>query len=131
MTLPSDKTATINVTPLIDILLVLLIIFLVITPRLSHGIDAALPQTATNAVTVQPEAEIILEITHEHEFLLNGKAVPRADLANEIKKIYSSRADRQLFIRGDKDLEYREVALAMDDVRGAESGMQFGLLGRK
>ena len=130
MTSHSEKIGTINVTPLIDVLLVLLIIFMVITPLDSHGISAELPQTASGEVS-QPEPEIILEITHNRQFLLNGQAVPRKELAAEIAKLYKTRASKQLFIRADKDVEYNEVALAMDDTRGADQWVQFGLLSKK
>lgn len=115
---------------MIDVLLVLLIIFMVITPLDSHGIQAGLPQAASGEVS-QPEPEIILEITHDHQFLLNGQAVPRKELAGEIAKLYKTRASQQLFIRADKDVEYNEVALAMDDTRGADQWVQFGLLSKK
>ena len=103
---------------------------MVITPLDSHGIQAELPQAASGEVS-QPEPEIILEITHDHQFLLNGQSVPRRELAAEIAKLYKTRASQQLFIRADKDVEYNEVALAMDDTRGADQWVQFGLLSKK
>jgi biopolymer transport protein TolR len=130
MTSPSEKIGTINVTPLIDILLVLLIIFMVITPLDSHGIPAELPQTAAGE-TSRPEPEIILEITHEHQFLLNGQAVPRKELGTEIAKLYKTRASHQLFIRADGEVDFREIALAMDDTLGVNRSVQFGLLSKK
>ena len=122
MTSPSEKIGSINVTPLIDILLVLLIIFMVITPLSLHGILAELPQTAVG-VSSLPEPEIILEITRDHEFLLNGRMVQRGELPAEIAKLYKNRANQQLFIRADRDLDFREVALAMDAMRGADDSV--------
>ena len=130
MTSPSENIGAINVTPLIDILLVLLIIFMVITPLSSHGIRAELPLNSTGSAT-KPELEIILEITRDRQFLLNGLAVARADLPAEIAKIYRDRVNQQLFIRADRDLDYRDVATAMDQMRGAYGDVQFGLLSKK
>jgi biopolymer transport protein TolR len=130
MTSPTQQIGTINVTPLIDILLVLLIIFMVITPLTSHGIPAELPQTAVGGAS-QPEPEIILEITRDHQFLLNNQPVPRNELVSKVSKLYSNRVSHQLFLRADRDLEYREIALTMDALRGAETPIQFGLLSRK
>jgi biopolymer transport protein ExbD len=128
MTSPSEKIGTINVTPLIDILLVLLIIFMVITPLSSHGINAELPQQSVGTAASKPEPEIVLEITRDHQMLLNGQAVTRAELTAEIAKLYRSRISQQLFIRADGDLEFSEVATAMDEMRGAYGDVQFGLL---
>jgi biopolymer transport protein ExbD len=130
MTSPSENIGAINVTPLIDILLVLLIIFTVITPLSSHGITAELPQTSA-AVASVPEPEIVLEITRDHQFLLNGKHVLRSELSSEISKLYRARASQELFIRADRELEYSEVAMTMDDVRGANHAVQLGLLTQK
>ena len=131
MTAPIEKTGSINVTPLIDILLVLLIIFMVITPLDSRGIRADLPQSAASKSAAEPEPEIVLEITHDHQFLLNGQVVARDQLAAEAAKIYRNRVNQALFIRADRELDYSEIAMAMDDLRGANQAVHFGLMGKR
>src|ERR1700733_6357390 len=98
MTSPSEQIGAINVTPMIDILLVLLIILMMITPLSSHGITAELPPDAVGGHGL-PEPEIVLEITRDHQFLLNGESVARRDLAAKIAKIYAYRVSQQLFLR--------------------------------
>jgi len=130
MTSPSENIGSINVTPLIDILLVLLIIFMVITPLSSHGITAELPPNAAAARSVS-EPEIIFAITRDHQFLLNGQAVSHSKLSVEIGRIYRNRVSQELFIRADGDVEYNEVAMAMDEIRGVNASMHFGFLANK
>ncbi len=131
MTSSTEQIGTINVTPLIDILLVLLIIFMVITPLSSHGLTAALPKDSL-AAPAQPELnEIVLEMTRDHQFLINKEFVPRRDLAAQIATLYSVRANQHLFIQADGDLDYREVAAVMDDMRGANQSLQFALMAKK
>jgi biopolymer transport protein ExbD len=115
MTSPSENIGALNVTPLIDILLVLLTIFMVITPLSSHGITAGLPQTSVAGASM-PEPEIVLEITHDRQFLLNGQPVLRSELSVKISELYRTRVSQELFIRADRNLEYGDVARVMDDI---------------
>jgi len=116
----------INVTPLIDVLLVLLIIFMVITPLLPRGLPADLPAKSTN--NSPGETPIVLEMAANGQLLINNHPVSSDTLAVAIKELYSSRANKVLFISADKNLQYRQVAQLIDLVRGVSSDIQVGLM---
>ena len=73
----------------------------------------------------------MLEITRDRQFLVNGEAVPRQESAIEMGRLFRNRVDHKLFIRADRDVDYREVALAMDDTRGVDESLKFGLLSHR
>jgi biopolymer transport protein ExbD len=130
MTNPGASTRTqceINVTPLIDVLLVLLIIFMIITPLAPHGLPAFIPQENTNASAAPAETPIILELRSDHSLRLNSQALSFAALATEIANLYATRANKALFIQADRDLEYRDVAHLIDLVRSATPDLEIGL----
>ena len=109
-----------NVTPMIDVLLVLLIIFMMVIPMSRRAIDLQLPDP--NPQVAQPNApvdQIVLEVMKGEQFAINKKAVAKADLFNELKGIYEGRPDKIIFIKGDPTLKYQEVIWAMDQARGA------------
>ena len=72
-----------------------------------------------------------MEITRDRQFLVNGQPIPRAELPHAVATLYETRANRELFIRADRDLDFREVAVAMDAMHGADSSVRFGLLSKK
>jgi len=106
----------INMTPMIDVLLVLLIIFMVIVPALSRGEVALAPQPA-HQVAPQPDP-VVLEVLKgsggEAIFRINQQAVSLADLPARLGTIYANRAQRVLFVKGDDQLSFRQIAEVID-----------------
>jgi biopolymer transport protein ExbD len=110
--------AAINMTPMIDILLVLLIIFMAISPTHPHGINALVPADSPVQEDHENEAVVVLEINSRGEYRLNSAAVNHEELADVLASIYSRRASRVLFVKGSPELEFSVVAAAIDTARG-------------
>ena len=123
----------INVTPMIDILLVLLIIFMVIVPTLPNGLATALPQRSASPIP-KPAAPIVVQITRGRDGLLvykiNHDAVKLNELGNQLSSILSLRPDKALFVRGDDDLNFSTVARVIDISKSAGAD-RIGLLTAK
>ena len=114
----------INITPMIDILLVLLIIFMAITPVSPKGLEALVPQPPKNN---QPPKEndtaIVVQILHgaggQPAYKINETDVQKNELAGKLQTIFSTRATKVMFIKADKDLDFAPVANAIDIAKGA------------
>lgn len=108
-----------NVVPLCDILLVLLIIFMVITPVAQKGIDVKLPETVRAEGEPGPQKGIVLTLEHDMTIKINAIQVNKDMLENELRNIYQTRTDKTIFIRADESINYGEVLKIIDIAKGA------------
>jgi len=117
----SNLSNEINVTPMIDVLLVLLIIFMLVIPMSRKAIDLQLPDPTPqpNADDSPPPSQIVLEVLPGDVYKVNSEAVPRDRLAARLKEIYDPRPEKIIFVKGDEKVKYEAVIWAMDVSRGA------------
>ncbi len=107
----------INVTPLVDVMLVLLIIFRVTAPLLAAGVKVELPR-ASSAEPLDPKAPIVVAIAKDGELTLDGETVDSADLAPRVKAKIGDDFTRVVHLRGDKDAAFGAVVSVMDSLAG-------------
>jgi biopolymer transport protein ExbD len=113
-------TNDINVTPMIDVLLVLLIIFMMTIPMMRKAIDLQLPDpTPQNTPPGPPAPQIVLQVLPNGVFKINSEDVTQAALSARLKDIYDQRPEKIIFVKGDPAVKYQDVVMAMDAARGA------------
>ena len=110
--------AEINVTPLVDVVLVLLIIFMVTAPMLQMGIDVNLPRVKAKSINVSEE-KLVLTINGKQEIYINEFKTTLPDLSAKLESIFKARTDRELFMRADKEVPYGYIVQVMSEVRKA------------
>lgn len=133
---PGGLSSDINVTPLIDVLLVLLIIFMVITPVTPKGLDALVPQPPKNPNNnSNNDRTIVVQVTHRPGggvpgYKINQDDVAKNELLSKLTAIYANRAERILFVKGDDELNFSEVAEVID-IGHAAGVDKIGLMTKK
>ena len=107
--------AEINVIPLVDVVLVLLVIFMVTAPMLYRGMDITLPTSSSN--NIKPEARVVLTIERDQRVFVDKDPVPVGELEPKLKAMKQSNADVSVYLRADRDVPYGTVVQVMDGVK--------------
>jgi len=108
-----------NVTPMIDVLMVLLIIFMVIVPTSRKAIDVQLPDPNPAPSVATNSTQIVLSVHPGGQYEINKEAQTAATIAARLKELYEIRPDKIIFIKGDPNVTFQEIIKAMDVARGA------------
>jgi biopolymer transport protein TolR len=108
----------INVTPLVDVMLVLLIIFMVAAPMMMQGMDVQLPQTQSKVISSREE-RLVVSLNKKQEIFINEYRVSRGELQEKLKILYQNKKDGEIFLRADRSLPYGFVVQIMSDIKNA------------
>lgn len=114
----SRLLSEINVTPFVDVMLVLLIIFMVAAPLVQHGIDVDLPKTNSKNVTAEEEL-LTITLTKDKKIFLNKMEIELVQLKEKLLRIFKQRTDNQLLFKADKALPYEFVIQVMAEIKNA------------
>jgi len=115
---PTETISQINVTPLVDVMLVLLIIFMVTAPILQQGVSVDLPKVAAGPLSGQEE-QLVVNIAKTGQIFLNDTAMTPEQLGTKLRAIAAARPDRQLYVRADQAVSYGQVMRVMGTVHDA------------
>ncbi len=113
-----QMVSQINVTPLVDVMLVLLVIFMVTAPIIQQGVEVTLPSVKAEALPGKEE-QFVVSITRDSQIYLNDAKLSAVDLTGKLKAIANERPDRQVFIRADDQVPYGEVIRTMAAIKAA------------
>jgi biopolymer transport protein ExbD len=117
--LVQEVKSQINVTPLVDVCLVLLIIFMVVTPMLQKGIDVALPETKVPEKMPENSKQLTISIKQDGSVFVSQNWVPDDQVAGTLKGIHDQTPDKQVVLKGDRRLKYKKVRAVMKQINEA------------
>ncbi len=108
----------INVVPLVDVMLVLLIIFMITAPMMQHGMNIDIPKVTTKPMPTKDEPQV-LNVTKEQQLILNEKKLEEKDLKPAIELLFANKKDKEIYLRADKSVPYGFVVRCMGLIREA------------
>ena len=115
----SDRLMSdINVTPFVDVMLVLLVIFMVTAPMMMQGVDVALPETTSQPLPSSKE-HLIITINNQNQIFINDYQITLDFLQEKLRKILEGREHREVYLRADKNISYGVVVNVMSEIKGA------------
>ena len=106
----------INVTPFVDVMLVLLIIFMVTAPMMTQGVDVSLPEATAEALPSETE-QLMVSVDNQERVFINDVTVSVEELGDKLKRILNGREDRQVYLKADKDISYGTVVRIMSEIK--------------
>ena len=109
----------INVTPLVDVMLVLLIIMMLVAPMLQQGVSLQLPKANNTADKPETQEQTVLSIARDKSMYLNARPIPESEIPRRINEILETKKEKTVLIRADSEVEYSAVMAAMDQLRQA------------
>ncbi len=106
----------INVTPFVDVMLVLLIIFMVTAPMMTQGVDVSLPEATSEALPSETE-QLMVSVDNQERVFINDVTVSVEELGDKLKRILNGREDRRVYLKADKDISYGTVVRIMSEIK--------------
>jgi biopolymer transport protein TolR len=124
-----DLKAEINVTPLVDVVLVMLVIFMVVTPLLKQEVPIEIP-LAEHSRNAEDASQVTVSLAADGRALIDGAEVPRGEVVERLTSLYAARADKTIFLEADRGLPHGQVVDLIDDCRAAGI-VQIGVVTKK
>ena len=113
-----NAMSQINVTPLVDVMLVLLVIFMITAPMMQQGMQVNLPKTDAKAMATKEEP-VIVTIDRNGRTFLNNAEIPRGQMKEKLSAMFAAKSKKEVFLKADRDVPYGDVIRAMAEIKGA------------